>query len=143
MCLIEPQMQYVYVDIRKNWLDARDYCRTLSEGDLVSIHSTEEEAAVRAVGSPYGQTYWIGINDLARDGVPNWSDGTLFNEEVTKWGTMHPQSGECGVFDVDNNFWWDLPCTARKQPFICQVGVFVVAPTSLDCMGACVCCLDW
>ena len=100
----------------------------MPNGDLVSIHSAEQEAAVRGLGLPYEQTYWIGLHD-SEDGGRVWSDGPT-SEYTPNWGVNHPESGQCAVFDHHNEKWWDVICHFR-QPFICigTVGQRYLDPT--------------
>ena len=68
-------------DQRRTWQESVDYCRELG-GDLVSIHSSEENNAlvniVQKRTSNSNVYFWIGLNNInAQDGY-DWSDGEMF-----------------------------------------------------------------
>ena len=105
-------------------MEAREYCVDLG-GDLVSIHSKEQENTIRELGEHYKQTYWVGFNDRDEDGQIVWSDGTNFpdnshlsNGASIPWGPDQPQKGECGLFNPNGEEWWDLHCTHLRSNFI-------------------------
>jgi len=62
--------EWIYVDERLNWLDARNRCQTL-KGNLVSIHSARQEAALltfiqeEATGALQG--VWVGGHDIGHE----------------------------------------------------------------------------
>jgi len=75
-----------------NWLDARSYCRDLSNQyptysyDLVSLQSEEEYKFI--LNTEWSELYkkwkaqfgiWVGLNDRDEEGTWTWSDGSSLN----------------------------------------------------------------
>uniref|UniRef100_A0A667X6X6 Mannose receptor, C type 1b n=1 Tax=Myripristis murdjan TaxID=586833 RepID=A0A667X6X6_9TELE len=103
----------------KTWYDAKNYCKTIG-GDLLSIHSTSEEEAVRR----YRVNAWIGLSDPSTGYV--WSDGSPLNFQ-------HWQSGEPNNYNnvescaeivstrwEQQGFWNDLHCE-KYLDWLCQI----------------------
>lgn len=100
----------------KSWRDAQKHCRDLSS-ELVSIHSAEENEAVRNVSG--SQNVWIG---LFKDAW-KWSDGS--NSSFRFWKSSQPnyQEGQdcaAAIFN-DQGRWNDLRCVTKRS-FVCRGG---------------------
>ena len=69
------------------WAAARVGCQSRG-GDLASIHSAAEQAQLVALAPRLGAShdYWIGLNDIAREGTWVWSDGTPV--DYSAWSTI-------------------------------------------------------
>ena len=73
-----------------DWFDARSVCVSLG-GDLASIHSEEETAAISAI-LPSADWYsyaWIGMQDVIENGEWLWCDGTPMDYENHNDGNNH------------------------------------------------------
>ena len=105
--------ELTYVNTRLRWAEARDYCRDVIGGDLVSIQNFWDEADARELGDEHGNQYWIGLND------GQWSDGSGF-DYLPATDNREFGSGECVAFNADDGVWLGLPCTDRAR-FICTV----------------------
>eukprot|EP00900_Chrysochromulina_parva_P014020 jgi/Chrpa1/22619/Chrysochromulina_OHIO_Genome00025380-RA len=69
-----PPPPLIYVPTLGTWAAGRAACQALG-GDLASIHSAAENAAVLAV-IPQSAAPWIGATDAVSEGTWRWSDGT-------------------------------------------------------------------
>ncbi|KAF3850576.1 hypothetical protein F7725_012348 [Dissostichus mawsoni] len=68
---------YKYFNTETTWADAELYCVSQG-GNLVSIHSREEEDFVKFLiksSDPAEGLTWIGLHDIAKEGRWMWSDG--------------------------------------------------------------------
>ncbi|XP_076593891.1 uncharacterized protein LOC143324954 isoform X2 [Chaetodon auriga] len=105
---------YMFVAEAKSWRKAQNHCRG-SSSDLVSIHSAEENEAVRNVF--VSQNVWIG---LFKDHW-KWSDGS--NSSFRHWKPNQPNNREdqnCVVaIFKDQGKWNDVQCSF-KRPFFCH-----------------------
>ncbi|XP_034052556.1 ladderlectin-like [Gymnodraco acuticeps] len=110
---------YKYSNTERTWADAELYCVSQG-GNLVSIHSAEEENFVKLlveISDPAKGATWIGLHDIAKEGRWMWSDGsvaTYFN-----WYRQPNNSGRGE--DCVNNFrgkWNDVRCSATL-PSVC------------------------
>ncbi|XP_044214060.1 macrophage mannose receptor 1 [Thunnus albacares] len=115
---------HMFVSDTKSWRDAQNHCRGLSS-DLVSIHSEEENEAVRNVS--VSQDVWIG---LFRDPW-KWSDGS--NSSFRYWKPIQPnylEGQDCvAAIFKDNGRWNDLRCTGKRN-FVCHGAKKSIATTT-------------
>ena len=92
-----------------NWYDARVNCQTWG-GDLASIASADENAAVVSIGSySIFDPCWIGLNDIETEGTFVWSDGS--NSSYRNWNGGAPNNGEnedCALVELIT--WNAIPC---------------------------------
>ncbi|XP_070821770.1 C-type mannose receptor 2-like isoform X1 [Chaetodon trifascialis] len=105
---------YMFVAAAKSWKKAQSHCRS-SSSELVSIHSAEENEAVRNVF--VSQNAWIG---LFKDHW-KWSDGS--NSSFRHWKPNQPnnlEDQECvlAVF-IDQGKWNDVKCSLKRH-FFCH-----------------------
>jgi len=109
--------------IAVNYADAHEACLARG-GDLLSIHSLEEQQAIgQAAYAGYQGHLWIGINDRIEEGTFAWTDGSPVdfehwnNNEPNDWG-----SGEdCGhLYEGNDNRWNDLPC-GHEAGYLCRI----------------------
>jgi hypothetical protein len=76
---------YTYFAASISWMNARTQCLA-SGGDLASIHSAQQNAAVQTAAG--GSNAWIGLSDSQTEGVWLWSDGTPFG--YSNWAAGEP-----------------------------------------------------
>ena len=102
------------------WAEARAECQALG-ADLASIHSSAEQAVVEAavIGQ---QAAWIGLNDLAVEGVFEWCDGTDVDYE--HWWDVAPDDWlgkeDCGTVLVSDGLWNDHDCSGGRGAYVCR-----------------------
>ncbi|XP_010766078.1 ladderlectin-like [Notothenia coriiceps] len=112
---------YKYFNTERTWADAELYCVSQG-GNLVSIHSTEEEDFVKFLiksSDPAEGYTWIGLNDIAKEGRWMWSDGCA--AKYFFWYRGEPNNSGRGEDCVLNNWrgkWNDGPCSATF-PSVC------------------------
>ncbi|XP_004614832.2 low affinity immunoglobulin epsilon Fc receptor [Sorex araneus] len=102
----------------KKWLQARNECRAL-QGQLVSIHSQEEQDFLTPHGSKFGT--WIGLRDLDLEGQFVWMDENPL--DYSNWGPGEPNNQEpsedCVVMG-HSGMWNDVDCTSRLDSWVCE-----------------------
>ena len=112
--------------ILATWFEARRLCIALN-GDLASIRSKEEQDRINTAVNQYRvKSFWIGANDMKREGRFEWSDGSPFS--FTNWWAREPNNrGSRGQEDCVHlkssryrRKWNDLACSF-KHPFICKI----------------------
>ncbi|CAB4006855.1 brevican core, partial [Paramuricea clavata] len=70
------QSYFKLVDSPVNFHDAMKFCRA-EKGDLASISSEEEQRYLhKTFWENTGLFKWVGLNDIAEDGVYVWTDGS-------------------------------------------------------------------
>ncbi|XP_034075305.1 ladderlectin-like [Gymnodraco acuticeps] len=112
---------YKYFNTESTWADAELYCVSQG-GNLVSIHSTEEEDFVKfliKMSDPAEGYTWIGLHDIAKEGRWMWSDGCA--AKYLFWYRRQPNNSGRGEDCVLNNWrgkWNDGPCSSTF-PSVC------------------------
>ena len=111
------------------WNLARDGCTSLSPGyDLAAISSDTELAFVESQLPAPTTTmrFWIGGNDLQREGTFAWSNGEPWS--FTAWGMDEPNDFNLGEDCVEMRAtsgvwnWNDLPCDSMSPAsFLCEL----------------------
>ncbi|XP_034054908.1 ladderlectin-like [Gymnodraco acuticeps] len=111
---------YKYFNTERTWAEAEFHCVSQG-GNLVSIHSREEEEYVKILikeSDPAGGATWIGLNDFYEEGRWIWSDGCV--AKYFFW-YRQPNNSELGEDCVLNNWrgkWKDVPCS-KLFPSVC------------------------
>ncbi|PIK46115.1 C-type lectin 4 [Apostichopus japonicus] len=117
--------------VRVSWLDAESNCQAQG-GHLVSIGSQEENlfiynwwvSMLRPLDGTFHEWMYIGYNDLATEGVWEWSDGSLTT--FTQWGGDQPagdNADNCAnmvaIIADDIGKWDDGTCDSLRS-YICE-----------------------
>ena len=66
-------------------------------------------------------SYWIGLNDQAREGRWVWLNGEVATSQTALWHSGEPNGGsgeDCGRI-YTNNLGNDVPCN-RAYPAVCE-----------------------
>ena len=111
---------YKFVQTRKNWSGAKNYCNGLSSY-LVTIHSQAEKDFVASLTPNDGINTWLGLSDLVSEGAWIWEDGRPWGS-YTAWKSGEPndQHGEdCVEIYDESNLWNDRRCSALNS-FVCK-----------------------
>ncbi|XP_033980584.1 galactose-specific lectin nattectin-like [Trematomus bernacchii] len=114
---------YKYFNTETTWADAELYCVSQG-GNLVSIHSREEEDFVKFLiksSDPAEGYTWIGLHDIAKEGRWMWSDGCAV--KFVYWSSGQPDNFRGLEHCVDTNFgfdhkWNDRTCYSTL-PSVC------------------------
>ena len=136
----------IFGEDRLSWKAARNAC--LAEktngrnADLVSIHSSYENAFLFSNMKGMYAKMFIGFNDIQSEGKFCWSDQS--NPDYTKWYSRQPDNywgaedcTEIWPFSVHKGKWNDVPCTG-EQGYICQKDISSVPlPTSTPAKNSC------
>ncbi|XP_072041104.1 C-type mannose receptor 2-like [Amphiura filiformis] len=68
-----------------SWSNARDYCQSLGNVDLLVINSDEERDYVRSLTNEAVDAYWIGLSDLDNEGDYRWINKNRDQEKYPGW----------------------------------------------------------
>ena len=117
------------------FLEAREFCQR-GGGDLVSIHSKEENEAIRDEIAAQTEI-WIGAIDTAPEGSSGpfaWTDGSPWDYEI--WNSNEPNNWN-GVEDcthTKSDFVWNDTNCLEQRHFVCKypAGGFNLAGYSED-----------
>ena len=83
----QPTRIYVPYEAKKGWHGAQAACE--ADGmSLATVHSKEDNDAIRDVTRD--DVYWIGFNDLDREGSWKWTDSS--STDYTNWRSGEPNS---------------------------------------------------
>ncbi|KAH7708035.1 C-type mannose receptor 2-like [Aphelenchoides avenae] len=117
----------------RNWTAARNSCLAQG-GDLVSVHSRAEEAALYAIAGAvvdiaYENSIWIGLNISGTPAAWRWVDGTQLSQPNYFIQLDNPNS-PCAAFvpryagnavnGQTAGGWHDIGCNAAYKYAICQ-----------------------
>ncbi|XP_053302917.1 lactose-binding lectin l-2 [Pleuronectes platessa] len=116
---------YKYVETLMTWADAEVNC--LSQGaNLVSIRSLVEDTFLQFLIMNFDHVYgraWIGLSDLAKEGIFMWSDGCA--AKCYRWSIEEPNNLHGNEDCVEKSHrpytkwkWNDLPCNVLI-PSVC------------------------
>ncbi|XP_054903425.1 macrophage mannose receptor 1 isoform X4 [Poeciliopsis prolifica] len=117
---------YIFVQAKKSWRDARSHCWNLSS-DLVTIHSAEENKAVRNIST--SERLWIG---LFKDPW-TWSGGS--DSPFRFWDSSEPNyrsNRDCVTANLGNNGKWSSQNCNNRNSVICgaaQTGTSIQTTT--------------
>ena len=80
---------------------------------------------VAVQGSPWG-FYWLGAEDMHRNGTFEWLDGTPLLTNITPWANDQPDDSQgseyCIAYSLTLfNGVGDAPCQFFPMPFMCEI----------------------
>ena len=105
----------------QTWDDARLSCEGLG-WHLVSVGLAAEQDDLYDAVAPYGDVFWIGLNDQDIEDSWVWDDGTPYGYDGWRYG--EPNNGnlyseeDCAEIEPLGG-WDDQPCT-DLQPYVCE-----------------------
>ena len=99
---------YAYVDDNLNWNQAENCCVAWG-GHLASIHSNDGNNILNSIRNQSKWT-WIGLNDIATDGVYVWTDGTPFDYDSTNSGLPYSNGEYCFHYLSEVPYWDYYDC---------------------------------
>jgi hypothetical protein len=112
---------YLFCERDANWDQAHTTC--LFAGlDLVVIgDETENDFITKAISPAKSGSFYIGLNDQAKEGDYTWVDGSKLGYK--NWGLLEPNDffGEdCSIIKKDGS-WNDVDCVdSPANAFICE-----------------------
>ncbi|CAG5120959.1 unnamed protein product, partial [Candidula unifasciata] len=140
-------------DPKRNWEDARNYCRNLTSPTLVdigSLHSLADQDFVTSLMYDLSSDLWIGLSDRLVANQYRWQD----NREVTytNWASGQPVRHFPWSLNKDNcvemlrnphrpddtSKWNDAPCS-KKSAFLCQTLQLLPPSTTSSANSSSVC----
>jgi len=102
---------------------AEQFCR-VKKGELATIHSAEEDEAIKSILEYDGMNYWIGLSDEVEEGTFVWGDGSKLDYSGFNPGEPNDYGqGEDCVQIRTGAGWNDIPCV-YTAPFVCQYSGF-------------------
>uniref|UniRef100_A0AAV2LW09 C-type lectin domain-containing protein n=1 Tax=Knipowitschia caucasica TaxID=637954 RepID=A0AAV2LW09_KNICA len=118
--LVHCVIVYKYINLKKTWDDAREYCREHHK-DLATLENTEE---VKKLQIPFGHTAWIGLFDdpaswkqmTSESNSWRWSStGTTSPGQYQNWNNVQP-SGLKEYFRITSlKSWSDSQSYCRQN----------------------------
>ncbi|XP_013397759.1 uncharacterized protein LOC106164412 [Lingula anatina] len=114
----------------QNYAQARSKCIALG-GDLLSIGSVTEQTYVSAlISQQTGTDFWLGANDVNREGGWEWSDGSPFR--YFNWNSGEPNNfrsrEDCAIIlTKEGGKWNDYNCNSRSRS-LCKKSVLQTTP---------------
>ncbi|KAM9718133.1 C-type mannose receptor 2-like isoform 2-T2 [Menidia menidia] len=114
--------QYKFVKEKKNWTEAKEYCRQ-HYTDLATVMNKEDVERLQKLNLTKEES-WIGLYSNSTDKKWLWSlPGVEFDNSTNMWDDKEPNGGAievCGTL-TKHKQWNDVGC-CWKQPFICYDG---------------------
>lgn len=110
---------YQYCATRLNRARAQSACEAMGYG-MLDIANAAEESRVVATVMAGDRFTWLGLNDLAAEGMFRWSNGEL--PVYTHWATNEPNNAadqDCVTMSEVDGLWSDLDCT-NNAAFVCE-----------------------
>ncbi|XP_074640218.1 lymphocyte antigen 75-like [Tubulanus polymorphus] len=114
----------------KNWMESEKTCVKYG-GHLLTIVDSEQNEFYKTIAQNYGNSVWIGFNDIEKEGDFVWSSNT--DVVYTNWGkywgsyaqpwTRGKLAGDCVVLSKEGKMkytWDDISCE-MKRAFICEI----------------------
>ena len=128
------------IEEKLSWFDAEIRC-IKEGGHLASVHSKEEMDVLQELASKHKNLnvnyFWIGANDLMKEGQFDWSDG--LNISFSNWRPRHPTENtkkNCVSFwRYDGNkwdgLWFDNSCVQKYISF-CKISEEASKPEQIQ-----------
>jgi hypothetical protein len=115
---------YAFCQFGLTWHRAEAYCREL-HGHLVTIHDRAEDIFIFLEANKHSHDrYWIGLNDIHREGTFEWASGSPVH--YTRWAPGEPNDAGGNEDCVQINRyhpsdeWNDEPCDQLLR-FVCEI----------------------
>ncbi|XP_049425181.1 C-type mannose receptor 2-like [Epinephelus fuscoguttatus] len=114
--------EYHFVEEKKNWTEAQQYCRE-HHTDLATVSDMTDMERLRDSAQNQDGA-WIGLYSTAGEDNRMWHwslPGVEFNDTNTKWAPGEPDDIDfpANCVCIRNNLWWDSHCSRHKHAFIC------------------------
>lgn len=116
-------VRYRRYNITKTWSDAKKHCEN-DGGHLVTYSKAGEETTVESTLGLTGYRYWMGFNDIQKEGTWVWVTGEPVT--YTNWAPGEPNNWandeDCATGNRDSTPGWnDFPCWyLGVSLFVCE-----------------------
>ena len=123
ICSVKAQDNYIGSTEELNWTDSEAYCLSQFGTHLASIHSDDNFDDAATFVEAEGRSHWIGMSDLATEGVYQWTDGS--NASYFQWDSSEPDEDldtDCVYMKLTNGRWSDNSCS-NVRPFLCNAPI--------------------
>ena len=122
---------YYTSDRCETWMNASSICRSMA-ANLVSIGSQQENLFIQHRHN--GDSTWIGLNDVATEGLFTWEDGHL--DKFRFWAKQQPNDlhGEDCVhtLGIHHGYVWnDVDCSVCHK-YTCEKGIIELTRTNKE-----------
>ena len=107
-------MYYKFFSGSANWNDAKTRCN--NDGAQLAIDDSNR-VHQHLLSAYRSQVYWIGVNEVERDGNWRYNDGRTLQKSY--WDQYHPGNKDC-VAMWSTGRWRDDSCIVTR-PFLCQM----------------------
>ncbi|CAH1777954.1 unnamed protein product, partial [Owenia fusiformis] len=127
---------------------AESHCKARG-GHLASVHSDSEQTFMAEKMKENKLGYFIGLNDIDKEGSFVWTDGSPYSYE--KWAPKQRNTyGFTGASDCaqvtgtafNTSEWRTVPCTMRSDGFICSKEAAWSCNSTTDCHSLASCKKD-
>ena len=115
-----------FLDNKKTWSQASDYCSTVYGSNLAIIQNSEENDEIDYIHSFTDTNTWLGGTDSGSEGTWKWVDGSSFS--FTDWVVGQPSGGSgLGEQDCMNYHFggWNDGFCSNEYPFVCDKSLVV------------------
>ena len=115
---VTTESEYVYVNTPMQYKDAYKWCINYHESLAIITNDDDNESVMESCTSNNG--CWIGLNDLDKNGIYEWVDGTA----VGSFGNLSPPPntidvrGYCIIILPNGSF--NVRSCGDVNPFVCQ-----------------------
>nr|XP_002125316.1 alpha-N-acetylgalactosamine-specific lectin-like [Ciona intestinalis] len=118
---------YFVIDINLSYGDAKLQCGYY--GATLAVHAPKDRRIMKILEEHLTvlteQDYWIGLNDIQREGRFVWEDGTLLTKSQENWYPTEPNNYGRGEDCVGGNHagslkWNDYRCSYGKLYALCE-----------------------
>ncbi|XP_067417522.1 perlucin-like protein [Emydura macquarii macquarii] len=109
---------YYFSTVPQNWSYAKQACKDQGAQLIIIENQQEQEFLTK---NSNGKNYWIGLNDIDKEGTFKWIDDSSMS--YRNWNQGEPndaQSGEDCAYMYGNGKWNDALCEINQDGWICE-----------------------
>ncbi|XP_067417521.1 low affinity immunoglobulin epsilon Fc receptor-like [Emydura macquarii macquarii] len=109
---------YYFSTVRKNWSYAKQACKDQCAQLIIIENQQEQEFLTK---NSNGKNYWIGLNDINKEGTFKWIDDSSVSYSNWNKGepNNHPSDEDC-VHMYGYGKWNDASCGMNQDGWICE-----------------------
>ncbi|XP_067396467.1 C-type lectin domain family 4 member G-like [Emydura macquarii macquarii] len=109
---------YYFSTVHQNWSYAKQACKDQGAQLIIIENQQEQEFLTK---NSKGKNYWIGLNDIDKEGTFKWIDHSSVS--YRNWDQGEPNDDhnrEDCVHILKNGKWNDAPCGMNQDGWICE-----------------------